>query len=411
MVFLTQYQGAFLGPIAKVLGVILNGIYNFLSNFGIENAALCIVIFTFIVNALMIPLTIKQQKYSKLSSVMAPELSKIQSKYKGKKDEESMRKFQLEQQALYQRYGASPTAGCLPLLISMPILFALYRVIYAIPAYVNQIGTLYENIATALQGQTGYISYMTQCIQDLHVATNKWPDITNAIPINHLVDILSQFRGTNWEALVSQFPNIADVITTNSQQIMHINSFFGVMNISELPGFGFPGILIPILAAGTQILQTKLMPTPEMSESGGTTAATMKSMNTFMPIMSGVMCFMFPIGVGLYWVANSVFRIIQQICINKYLDRISVEKLIEKNVEKAKKKKLKLGMDPEKMEEYAKQRTSTIRDKADTTNVKTNLKKNKEPSDYKKSEVSYKAGSISANAHLLNRNNGKKEEH
>ena len=87
---LTQYQGKILGPVAWVLGKILNGIYIALSQFGIENAGLCIIIFTFFVNALIIPFNIKQQKFSKLSSVMQPELAKVNEKYRGKKDTESM---------------------------------------------------------------------------------------------------------------------------------------------------------------------------------------------------------------------------------------------------------------------------------------------------------------------------------
>ena len=71
-VFLTQYDGAILGPIAKLLGYILEGIYSFFSMFGIYNTGLCIIFFTFIVNGLMIPLTLKQQKFSKLNSLMAP---------------------------------------------------------------------------------------------------------------------------------------------------------------------------------------------------------------------------------------------------------------------------------------------------------------------------------------------------
>ena len=128
--FLTQYDGAILGPIAKLLGLILNGIYYVLDNTAkflfdgdsMGNAGLCIVIFTFIVNAIMIPLTIKQQKFSKLTSVMQPELAAIQKKYNGKKDEASIRRMQMEQQEVYQKYGTSPTGGCLPLLISFPII-------------------------------------------------------------------------------------------------------------------------------------------------------------------------------------------------------------------------------------------------------------------------------------------------
>ena len=69
---LTQYNGAILGPIAKVLGYILQGIYAFFDLFGIHNTGLCIIVFTFIINGLMIPITIKQQKFSKLNSVMTP---------------------------------------------------------------------------------------------------------------------------------------------------------------------------------------------------------------------------------------------------------------------------------------------------------------------------------------------------
>ena len=144
-VFLTQYNGAILGPIAKVLGYILQGIYAFFDLFGIHNTGLCIIIFTFIVNALMIPITIKQQKFSKLNTIMAPEIQAIQEKYKNKKDQDSVRKMQMEQQAVYSKYGVSSTAGCLPLLITFPIFFALYRVIYNVPAYVPQIKEIKKN--------------------------------------------------------------------------------------------------------------------------------------------------------------------------------------------------------------------------------------------------------------------------
>lgn len=70
---------------------------------------------------------------------MNPELQKIQAKYKGKKDDVSLRKQQAETQVVYQKYGANPTSGCLPILITLPIMFALYQVIYNIPAYVNHV--------------------------------------------------------------------------------------------------------------------------------------------------------------------------------------------------------------------------------------------------------------------------------
>ena len=82
---LTQYQGMILGPIAKVLGYIINAIYNFLEVIGIPNIGLSIILFTVIVNVLMIPLTIKQQKFQKMTARMNPELQAVQKKYKNKK--------------------------------------------------------------------------------------------------------------------------------------------------------------------------------------------------------------------------------------------------------------------------------------------------------------------------------------
>ncbi len=412
IMLLTQYQGKILGPVAWVLGKILNGIYLALSQIGIENAGLCIIIFTFFVNALMIPFNIKQQKFSKLSSVMQPELAKINEKYKNRKDTESMQKLQLETQAVYRRYGVNPTSGCLPLLITMPILLALYRVIYAIPAYVDSIGALYYNIANVLQEQD-YLEYMTGLLSELRVMTNGWGDISKEISTTHLVDILSQFRSANWEALIAQFPEIADTIRVNSEKIMHINTIFGSVNIVDTPGYKFPGILLPILAVVLQLIQVRLMPQPSTNgqEEMNATMQSMKMMNTVMPVFSGLMCIMLPIGVGIYWVAGYVFRIIQQICINQHLKHIDVDEMIRKNVEKVKKRNEKLGIDPEAVQKYAVQRTSSINTSAQkSTAGKANLNVNRNKNSGNGNTTEYKPGSIAQKAHLVSRNSSGRED-
>ena len=413
-VFLTQDDGAILGPIAKVLGWILNGIFEFLSNFGIENAGLCIIIFTFLVNALMIPMTIKQQKFTKLSSKMTPEINKINEKYKGKKDEASVQKQQLELQAVYEKYGASPTSGCLPMFITLPIMFALYRVIYMIPAYVTPIKELYTNIANAMLN-TDYLATMTNyATQFTNLQIDKWGDISTAIPVNNLIDIMSQFKASHWEEVLANpaFASITDVISANSAQIMNINDFGFGLNIAEAPmqmitgagvpfGVRFAYVLIPVLAALFQILSTKQMTAKQpQTNPNDPTAATMKSMNTTMPIMMGFMCLVIPVGVGIYIIAGSVFRIIQQFFVDKYMDRISVDELIEKNKEKQKKKKERMGIDTNmSMQEVAKKRTSTMQDKARMTASGSVNNSNKK----------YKPGSIGAYANMLN-NSGDKEK-
>ena len=152
--------GSILGPIATVLGYIMDILFRFTDIFGIFNVGLCIILFTIVMKTLMIPLTIKQQKTTKLMSVMNPEIQAIQKKYKGKTDNESLQRQNVEVQAVYEKYGTSMTGGCLPLLIQMPILFALYRVIYNIPAYVPSVRVYFDNVVIPLMGQAGYAEKM-----------------------------------------------------------------------------------------------------------------------------------------------------------------------------------------------------------------------------------------------------------
>ncbi len=118
--------GGVLGPIAEVMGWIMDLLFRFTGVFGIENIALCIILFTLVTKLLMMPLTIKQQMSSKLMAVMQPEITAIQKKYKGKEnDQKYAMMMQTEIKAVYAKYGTSMTGGCLPLLIQLPIIYAL----------------------------------------------------------------------------------------------------------------------------------------------------------------------------------------------------------------------------------------------------------------------------------------------
>lgn len=333
MVFtvLTKSSGI-LGPIANLAGLIMNGIYEFFHLFGIQNIALSIIVFTFITKSLMIPLTLKQQKFTKLSSKMNPELQAIQAKYKGKKDEASMRKQQAETQAVYEKYGASPTAGCLPMLISLPIMFALYRVIHNIPAYVNEVKVLYEAIAVEISGVEGFESIILDMVQGVRITAEE---LTNN---NKIIDVLSKFGSDEWKQLAEKIPQISSVLNTNVPSILKVNSFLG-LNITNAPGWRFPGIIIPILAMTLQFIQGKQMNANNTNtDKDNPSASAMNSMTVMMPIMSGIFCITLPIGVGIYWISTSVFTIIQQFFTNKYLDKVDVDQLVEKNLEKNSKK-------------------------------------------------------------------------
>lgn len=415
-VVLTQYSGSILGPIAKVLGALFNFIYGILP---IQNVAVCIVIFTFIVYTLMMPLTIKQQKYSRLSSKMMPELNKITEKYKGKKDEASLRAQQMETQAIYEKYGASPTGGCLPMLISLMIMWALYRVMYAIPAYVQPLYDLYAQVAEKVQPNSGAIQYLIDNAQALGVNTKGWGENLNTVlasseHMNYVIDILSKFGKTQWTDLMAYYSG-ADLATIQqvSDQIMHVNGFLGGLNIVSAPGFSFPGVIIPILATIVYFIQNKIMMRNTQIDESNPSAASMKMMNNIMPIMSGGMCLFLPIGLGIYWIAGAAFRILQQFIIDKYLDHIDLDKMIEHSAEKAQKKREKLGLESTngQLQKAATTRTATMKDKANAANKTSNKNsKRKDAAEYKPGEATYEAGSISSIANMLgNRGENKGE--
>ncbi|MCR5829183.1 MAG: YidC/Oxa1 family membrane protein insertase [Lachnospiraceae bacterium] len=423
--------------IMDFMGLILNWIFQFVNLFGIQNIALCIFLFTFVTKMLMLPLTIKQQKYMRLQSKMSPELTKITAKYKGKKDEESLRRQQAETQAVYAKYGTSPMGGCLPLLITLPVMFALYQVIYNIPFYVDQIGDWYTQIANAIQGLSadpnivasnvdafvqGALGNGAQAVPSL-VEVGKTvvagsPDYTSSI-----VDILVKFTGGNWDAFFQAdfFKSLATPsILAAKESILSANSLFGLSILDTPMASAWYAYIIPVLAAATQFIQGKLQngKNPSVNDPNNPAAGTSKAMTTVLPIMSGVFCIMFPIGIGLYWIASALFTIIQSLFINKYLDKVGIDDLIERNIAKSAKKNEKLGIKhDDKMAAVARTNTKAVTaenvrsiETSDTSYKKNKNRKSSSGSDYKRSEVSYKASSIAANANLLLRNYEEKKE-
>ncbi len=374
LVFLTKEDGLIMGPISRILGWIINGIYEFLTLFtedvngiGMANIALCIILFTIVVKMLMLPLTIKQQKSTKLSSQMSPELTAINEKYKGKTDEASRRKMQMETQAVYEKYGTNPMAGCLTLLISLPILFALYRVIYAIPAYINDVYDMYKLAADAISGVEGYAETLANFVKDAGIAGLDFKKFvgyeSGVLTEKNIIDVLSKCNEDTWQTLAASFPSISGQLASYSEPILRVHKFVGGLNILNNPSWKSISVLIPILSTAFQFLQTKISMSGSKNKNvkDDPAMASMKSMNVFLPLMSGFICFMMPIGAGLYWIISSVVQIVQQIFINRYMEKITVEELIEKNQAKRAKKLKKMGIDSgNTMAQLAKTSTKSI---------------------------------------------------
>mgnify|MGYP004551341165 FL=1 len=317
----------------QFLGWILEGIdWVVFHTLGIHNVGICIILFTFIVYLIMFPLNAKQQKSSRLMTKINPEILAIQEKYKGKKDNESMMRQQAETQEIYNKYGVSPFGGCLPLIISMPIIFALYGVIREVTKY-----------APSLEGATGFLGLDLSQTPTQYASTTKW------------------------------------------------------------------AYMIPVLAVVFQFLNSQILQAKSKNEKGKKNKNTqqdsmqqsMKMMNYFMPLMSGFFALSFSMGIGLYWIAASIFRIGQTIIINRQVDKISLDDLVEKNKEKAAKKSKKRKQMNEQMEMYAKQRTSSIKTAAGYQNKETADKNDVKKPSYNTTNTNYEKGSIGSYAHML----------
>ena len=420
MILATKSGTPIIGQLATVMGWIMDGIYKLLNIFGIQNIGLCIIIFSILIYALMTPLQIKQQKFSKLSAVMQPELQKIQKKYKGKNsDQAAMQKMQEETQAVYQKYGVSPTGSCLQLAIQFPILMALYQVIYKIPAYVGSVKNILSAAVTNITAVNGYTDILQNFIKDNKMTRVQLIMDGSKATSNSVTDFLYALSPSQWKSLAetSQFSGFSDTLNSTAKEISHVQDFLG-LNIADQPltyiKAAFVGgsiilaivaILIPILAWATQMLNIKLMPQAAQQGNGESQQDammnSMKTMNMVMPLMSAVFCFTFPVGLGIYWVASAAVRSVQQFVINKKMDKIDIQVLINENMKKMEKKREKAGLPPQKITNQAHQSVKNINKiekGSSNTDVQSRAKKVEEA--YQKASNA-KADSITAKANMV----------
>lgn len=421
-ILLTPYEGSFLGPIAKVLGWILNWIYIFMSEIlGIENVGLCIILFTILIYTCMLPLNYKQQKFAKMSQKMQPELKKIQAKYKNKKDQASMIAMQEETSMLYQKYGISPTGSCVQMLIQMPILFALYRVFYNVPAYIDSVKFKFMGIADDIVQVDGYANTMTNIMKDMKINIPNVDFVvskTNTIESvkNYIIDVLYKIPSVDsliqaedgGKIYFDSLPSINNIIEEGIEGFYAFNYFLG-MNISRTPWnimmecfssknflLLFAALMIPVASYLTQVISIKLM--SSTNTGNDTMAQQMKMMNKLMPLMSLFFCFQVPVGLGLYWIMSGVYRIPQQIILNRHFDKVDIDNYIKINEEKAKKKREKKGISDSKIREAASLNTKSIQP---TYNVEESVSKEEAIKKANSMKSNAKPGSLAAKANLV----------
>jgi len=422
---LTKSGGLF-GFIAEALGWIMEGLFAFTGTFGVVNIGLCILLFTLVTKLLLFPLSLKQQKSSKIMTIMQPEIQAIQKKYQGKTDQESQMKMSVETRAVYEKYGTSMSSGCLPLLIQLPIMLALYRVIYQIPAYVKTVRNYFDLIIAKLPAGFETTDTFVKMAETHNLAG---ADYTN---MDKVVDLLYKLTDKQWAEMAQAFPEIVNAVTANGENVIEgingMQQFIG-MNIAYTPwnviteffsgsanvsiGVMIVAFLIPILSGATQWLSTKMV-TANQPEQQGQASDMMKSMNVTMPLMSVFFCFTFPLGIGLYWVASSVIQMIQQVGMNAYFKNVDIDELVKKNVEKANKKRAKKGLAPTQVNTNATQTLKNLQAAQAKEEQARAAKMEKTQRQIEESNAYYnqnaKPGSLAAKAGMVQKYNEKMEK-
>ncbi len=270
--------------LAKPFGLILSGLYGLTDSY-----LLSIIILTVFVRLLLLPASISQQKNSAKQVRLNAKVNKIKQKYAG-----NQQKIQEETQALYQREGfGAANMGCMPLIVQLIVMMGLYEVMY-----------------TPL---TNVINLAAPKVEALKEALGVVATKNNARRIE--LDVLAKLTSEDSVA------GVKEISKQDLDAIFHLkeNFMLGSLDLTKTPDKSDASLLwlIPIFAFLTAMLSSIFMyikqrkQNPEMAKN-----PTMGCMTFMSPVMSLVFTFMFPAGVGFYWIVSNVLSFIQQVILS-----------------------------------------------------------------------------------------------
>ena len=320
-------------------------LYNWTQNYGVS-----IIFFALVVNIVLLPFMAKSKKSMMRTTRFQPKIKELERKHEG-----NQQKYQEELRKLYQEEKINPASGCLWSLIPFPILIALYSVIRQ--PLSRMMGISSDEVANITKWATdnaGFVSSSRSTYDEIGVANaihQCWDKAVDALGTfgDKLINLDYSFLGLN----LGQIPD---------WKIWTFN--FGEAK-TLLPALGL--FIIPIIAAFLSWLSMKI--SQETNPTAGTqqAAAQMKTMNTFMPLMSIWICFIMPAALGVYWIANSICGIIRDVSLTK----IYKKKLDAEDAER-------LAREKAREEEMQRRREETERLRAEGATVRnTNTSKKK----------------------------------
>ncbi|MBQ7670723.1 MAG: membrane protein insertase YidC [Clostridia bacterium] len=298
-------------PIAFILRIC----HDFLNWIGAGNYLFALLLFALIMQIILLPFGIKQQKNSIRQAKLAPKVAAIRNKYKGRTDKATQQKIQEETMALYQKEHFNPMSGCLPLLIQMPILFALFRVITMPMRYLASVST-------------EAISKMINLVNGLAAKGVTGIEAIKSSDAYAQIKLVSNLRVLG-ESASNGLAKAAGVADFDFSRIPNFKMFGGSIDLSEAPyasltkGGGFNWswmILIPIITVGALFLSqwlTKKFTYQDPTQAAAQKGCSMKVMMYALPFLSGYFALMYAAAIGIYWIFRNLLSVLQQFILSK----------------------------------------------------------------------------------------------
>lgn len=344
--------------ITRFFGVIISFIFDLVASITPVGAlGITIIVFTIVTRLLMTPLQISQQKYSRMMNLIQPELDKMMKKYKNKMDQESQLLFMQERKALFKKYKVNSSAGCLTMLIQLPLIWALFRVLRQPSRYIDKLKVVYDNMASVIMDKVpNYEQYLNGFIEQVTKTTNSKFDLTAMKQVDKVMglpDFLSHLTSMQWNELLPKFTaDVQQAINSNYAQKLNYEYFLGI-NLVDSPqqlisNGVYLAILVPILVGVSTYIFSKLNMSTNASMKKATSTSTsnsefntesmMKTMTLTMPIITAMFAYSTSSGLALYWIAGNIIMMGQQFIVNKIVDKqqAKIEEQIRKENEQLK---------------------------------------------------------------------------
>ena len=322
--------------------------YNLTNSYGVA-----LILFTLVIKLIMLPFQMKSKKSMMRMSRVSGQMQDLQTRYA-----KNQAKFQEEMQKLYEEEGVNPMSGCLWSFLPLPILMALYSIIR-------------QPITHFMMLSKDVLQTVVQSVADAGV------DLTNIVMMDKatgapaLKDGLYQMAAYGQINLVKA---VQEMGLSTPDGWFNVNYKFLGLDLTATPweyvkSFTFTWavigvILIPILAGLSQFVFSKLtMKTQPQADAAG--GASMKSMMYMMPLFSVYIAFIMPAALGVYWIAQSVFSLIQEAILNKtFSAKLSEEEEARFQARQAdRQKRMEEARIQERQRQQEEQKKHTLRDK------------------------------------------------